>query len=370
VELPAARRLNGRRIGPKLASRDSGITRGASVIEPRPTAGRPFAERYLLARFPTGGVVVDLVSGNYFRVNSSAALICAALSVTANRVDARARVSGELNISPEEATRAIDDVIAGLSASAVHHEIQGAYHFYPAKVGYGLWHGDKCVLEVDGDDFAIRLAPGAETAPDRQLELYVRAVVPKLLSLRGATVLHASACTFPGKLIGFAGFSGAGKTTAARAFRDAGAQLLSEDLVVVAVRDNNAAMFVEGEAFIQSWARRAAVELHANPRMSLCSHSLVGVVEGSTARLDQILCLDRDRRTGGDFNSRPLEAPEALTALMTHDFLGGIEPETWRRFFTSALALVRVVDVREGWAPDGVERLLSAAARYISRTAS
>ena len=66
--------------------------------------------------------------------------------------------------------------------------------------------------------------------------MHLRSVVPKLLALRGIRVLHASAVEIDGSLLVFSGQSGAGKTTSAKAFAQAGARLVSEDLLVLHAR--------------------------------------------------------------------------------------------------------------------------------------
>jgi len=340
------------------------------LAETRADIPPEFCERYLLAAFASGGVIVDLATGNYFRVNRTAATICETLRSTGDVGEAEARVSRELRISADEARKAMGEVIALLAAPAVHGEIQGSYHFYPANGGYGLWHGERCVLQVDSGAQTIRLATGAATAAESQIELYLRALAPKLLFQRGVTVLHASACAAAGKLFAFAGVSGAGKTTTVRAFCDAGARVLSEDLVILAPLSEQAQVLVGGEPFVQRWAHETASRLMHEPVKSVPSGGIVRVVDGPTAQLNRILVLDRTRRAGDDLATRPLAEPDAVLALMTHDFLGAIETETWRRFFEKAVALVGIVEVREASAPNGVHRLRQAAARYISRTAS
>jgi hypothetical protein len=329
-----------------------------------------FADRYLLARFPTGGVIVDLASGNYFRVNASAALICEALRAAEEREDAVWRLASELAVSSEEAAKAVTEVVAALSIAPVHGDIQGSYHFYPNPRGYGLWHGERCVLEVDRGDLCIRLGSDAKIPTGEQLELYVRALAPKLLFHEGITVLHASACLINDRTIAFAGLSGAGKTTTAHAFRDAGSQLLSEDLVVLVTQNDRAQMLVDGELFIQRWARRVATDLLAEPGRSVSPEALGGVVQGAIKPLQRILFLDRNRRAGTEFVLTELEEPDALVGLLTHDFLGAGEIDMWRRYFEGAVGLMHRVEMRQATAPDGVERLVAAAARYTSSTAS
>lgn len=326
-----------------------------------------FDRRFLLARYPTGGVVVDLESGNYYRVNPSAALVCDALRVGG---DVNGRVAAELRVPIEEAGRIVAEVTAALAAPAVRDTPQGSYHFYPTECGYVLRHAEQTVLEVDGADLGIRLPPGREPPSEAQLELYVRALAPKLLFQRGVTVLHASACVAAGRLIAFAGMSGAGKTTTARAFAAAGAQLISEDLVVLAPHRRGAEVLTEAESFTQAWARHTAVQLLSDPRKTVPLGWLEGVVDGETRQLYQILFLDGIRRAGTGFTTSPLEEPDALISLMTHDFLGAVEAETWRRYFDDARGLLGMIDFQDAQAPDGLEHLLPAAARYISRTAS
>jgi hypothetical protein len=323
--------------------------------------------RFLLARYTTGGVVVDLESGNYYRVNSSAAMVCDALCAGG---DVDGRVAAELGIPREEAARIVAEVESGLAAPAVHGTPQGSYHFYPTVDGYLLRHGERTVLEVDGASLDIRLPAGAESPVEPQLELYVRALAPKLLFQRRVTVLHASACLVAGKLIAFAGLSGAGKTTTARAFTTAGARLISEDLVVLQPEARQGEVLLEAEPLIQEWARRTSGQLLSEPRKPASSDSLEHVLDGPTALLDQVLFLDKSRRTSAEFATSALAEPDALTQLIAHNFLGAVEPETWKRYFNGAVELLQIVDFREVSTPDGLDRLASAATRYISSTAS
>ncbi len=323
--------------------------------------------RFLLARYTTGGVVVDLESGNYYQVNSSAALVCDALRAGG---DVEGRVAAELGVPREEAAGIVAEVASGLALPAVRSTPQGSYHFYPAVGGYVLRHGERTVLEVDGASLGIRLPAGDESPLETQLELYVRALAPKLLFHRKVTVLHASACVVAGKLIAFAGLSGAGKTTTARAFNRAGARLVSEDLVVLVPEARRPEVLTAAEPFIQEWARRTSVQLLSEPRRSVSSGSLQHVLDGPTAPLNQVLFVDKSRRTGAEFATCELTEPDALTLLLAHNFLGAVEPETWKRYFSGAVELLRIVDFREASTPDGLDRLAPAAIRYISRTAS
>ncbi len=277
--------------------------------------------------------------------------------------------SRQLSIAPDEAARAVDHVVNILAAPATRGDIQGSYQFHPQQGGYGLWHRERCVLEVNGKTLEVRIPAGTRPPEPVQLELYVRALAPKLLFQRGITVLHASACLVGRQSLAFAGLSGAGKTTTASAFREAGALLLSEDLVVVA-QSRPCEMFIHGEVFVRDWARELADRLRSDPVAAVSSESLAGIVRDETVRIGRIILLDRHRRRGTEFETALMSPPDALIAILSHDFLGDSDSPTWRRYLSDALALLETVEVTEGTAPQGVEELPSAASRYISRTAS
>jgi hypothetical protein len=172
-----------------------------------------------------------------------------------------------------------------------------------------------------------------------------------------------------GRLVAFAGLSGAGKTTTARAFAAAGATLVSEDLVVLSPEDRpNVILAAEGE--VHRWANLLAEQLIAHPSKAVRPGALGDFSDSATGSLDQILILDRAERRGTDFQTARLSPPDALISLLPHDFLGAIEPSRWRDFFGRAVDLVASVDLRKASAPDGLDLLAAAAARYISRMAS
>jgi len=327
-----------------------------------------FHERYLLARYPSGGVAVDLQSGNYYRLNGSAALVCEALR-DGHAVEEQ--VASALRVPAETATQIVADVVATLAGPAVHDTPQGSYHFYPAiGGGYELRHGVKTVLEVEAKSFDIRQPTHHETRSEEQLELYARALAPKLLFQRGVTVLHASSCITAQGLIAFAGMSGAGKTTTARAFATAGAQLVSEDLLVLLPDAKEPRVYLEGENFAHTWAREIAAALIENPGGSISAEGLRGPVGGETQKIGKLLFLDRSRRMGNAMIGRALDEPDALVAIMTHDFLGALEPGAWRKFFASAVDLVAKIPTEEVSIPDGASRLPEVAAAYIAKSTS
>ncbi len=201
------------------------------------------------------------------------------------------------------------------------------------------------------------------TAP--QLELYVRALAPKLLFQAGIAMLHASACFIDQSLIAFSGLSGAGKTTTAQAFQGAGAELVSEELLVFAPDGPSAVVITGGEALVFEWSRTAASELREHRCSASMTKLITDLVSGSTSELREIVFLDHTRRRGTEFTTEKLQGASSLAELFRHHFLGAAETDAWRRFFQVAVALVETVEMRLGWSPEGIDHLPGAAARYI-----
>jgi hypothetical protein len=183
------------------------------------------------------------------------------------------------------------------------------------------------------------------------------------------TVIHAAACEKNGALVAFAGSSGAGKTTTARAFQAAGTTLLSEDLSVLRTDGRRPAFVLGAEARVHAWARDAARAL-ARGYASVSSRELVTMAEGSGVELGAVYFLDVQRRQGTDFQLTAMPPADALLSLMAHDFLGTGSPEGWRRFFTTAVAIASGTRPIEVTTPLGVGTLQAAAKRQISNWTS
>ena len=332
----------------------------------RPVEGnRRFAERYVVRTFPSGGVIIDLETGNYFRVDARAAVACAALIDGETAAAAAREVADRLAITPEHAERVVADTRAALDAAPVRGVPTGPYHFYPEENGYGLWHAGKRVLAVALPDLEVSVPPGLGIEQSPLLEFYVRAVAPKIMFTRGLSVLHAASCTVGGKLLAFAGQSGAGKTTTVRAFVQAGATALSEDLLVFKAIAPHPTVALGSEERVHAWAKSAAERLAAGAARTP-SHDLATIADGPGMPLSAVLFVDVARRAGSDFIIRSLSDADGLLALMENDFLGGSSADSWRQFIATATALCSAIRLAEVTAPAGVEHLAPAAGRYMS----
>jgi hypothetical protein len=326
-----------------------------------------FGARYLVTRCPEGGVIVDLTTGNFFRVNESAALICQLLCEAGSPAEASSRIARALGITDADAARVANDVVTGLGRPSIRGVPQGSARFLDAGVdvdaGWELWTGERRLLKIT-PDLRVRLPEPATPPNVAALEVHLRTVAPKLLFGMGVTVVHASACIIGGELVAFAGLSGAGKTTTARAFAASGARLVSEDLVVLSPDAAGARVLLDAEPFVRDWAARTAGQLEIDPSLVVETRALEGVRRGTTMPLAKLLCVDRARRSGLTFSERPLNELEALCTLMEHNFLGAGDRRAAERFLASTLDLVRAVEVAELSCPNGLEALAEATRTY------
>jgi hypothetical protein len=333
--------------------------------------GAEFRDRYLVKRFASSGVVIDLVTGNYFRLNAPATAICEALAAAHHREEALERVARDLAIERAQAEESIAALERELAQAPVRGVPQGSYLFVPSDDGYSLWHEGREVIQVDGDDLTIRIPSGQRTYSDRSLGLYVRALAPKLLFLRGIDVLHAAAVLVDGKLLAFAGESGAGKTTTARAFVSVGAPLVSEDLLVFAPdRARGLEVVRTGETRAHAWVDDAVRILAADPTARASSADLAHAVGGETMPIEAVLFLDVKRRSGAELCTRRLSEADGMTTIMYNAILASPTPGAWRRFGETAVALGASTRLLEGTAPGEVGLLEPAARAYMSNWTS
>jgi hypothetical protein len=332
-------------------------------------------ERFVLATFADGAVLLDLDSGVAFALNATAAF------VWERRLGKRddesveaveAALAARFGLAQEQARA---DVAATLALPATHAfpPPPGDFWYERDGAGYRFSFRGKPVLEIAGDGAGVRaLAPltPAEAA------LHLLAVSPKLLALRGATVLHAGAVLGDdGRVVAFSGPSGAGKTSAARAFVAAGLGAVSEDKLIVRAGDGGGApvAMVSGEARIAAWVSRLGAELVAAPPGTFCAAG--DLAEAAAARpalpVAEILLVDAARRAGDDITRAPPLGPaRTAAALFPQIFYGSDTRDAWQLQLDAIAALARAVPVSLATMPDGLDRLPAAARRYAETTRS
>jgi hypothetical protein len=328
-------------------------------------------ERFLIETFSERGVLLDLATGTYFRMNGPGRHVCEALLSTPSLEAAVAEVVQRLHISAEQAAIEVTEISNGLIAPVPRRTSPGPFSYRPDMHLYLQCFEDVPVLEIGPDGQNARVLPGAGERVS--LEDCLRVAAPKLLVLQGFTVLHASACVVEGGLVAFCGLSGAGKTTTARAFSEAGWTAFCEDLIVIetaSLSTPRPAAHALGEEGAHSWARATA---RSQAKVDVIDCSGLGktvVADRKTIPLRTALFLANDRRMGKDIVLAQATPDGALVHLMECSFLASSSPSSWRQLFESFAAIARTVDGFVVSVPQGISSLADAARRYIDSSTS
>lgn len=324
-----------------------------------------FGDRFQLTVFADGAVLVDLESGAFFRVNQVGALVATELANGGERRAARV-LEETYGVPAEQATADVAAFVAGLGHAPVRPP-RNPLTFTPADGGFTMtWH-DQPVLWLAADGRRARRLPapagarGSQAIDDAALLTWA---APHLLALRGRPVLHAAAVEEDGGVLAFAGASGAGKTTTARAFAAAGATLVTEDLLILA---DDGDVVTGAEAALRAWvvAQTGAQAAAPTPGAEVDAEELAAVVlAGPTLPLRRMLLLDATRRAGGEFVIEKIPASDAMLALLGHSFGELEERRVWRDLATACRRIASTVDLRLTTAPAGLDALGAAAVRY------
>jgi hypothetical protein len=330
-----------------------------------------FAERYAIESFPDGGgVLVDLHTGGYFKLNATAVAVCAALGRGGTIDDAITELGKQMRIPPAEARDLVELVSKGLSTEAAREEVFGTLTYESRSDGSSLLLEDgRPIFRVDGARSSLRFCA---TSKDLKVPIYfyLRSLMPKLLALLGVPVLHASACSVGDALLAFSGKSEAGKTTTALAFERAGYKLVSEDLLVLSLAGESPEVFVDGEPFARGWARAQAAVLETTPDNEIEFTALLAAPRGQTLRLDAVWFLAAARRRGDQIGLRSLSAGDGVLALLGSGFLAASTAQHWRDFLRRSRFIAERTALFEATMPSGLAQLESAARAYIVNSAS
>jgi len=330
-----------------------------------------FGGRYAFESFSDGdGVLVDLKTGSYFRVNATAAKICEVLRDASALDEAISEVSKSVSVPKERAADLIAAVGKDLLRGIPAEEPIGPLRYLSQPDGSAIFEENgRPIFSIASGSRAVRFhaSPAELSGP---VVLYLQALVPKLLALLDIPVLHAAACSVGGRLLAFSGRSGAGKTTTARAFKRAGALLFSEDLVVLSLGDESPLMYLQGEKFARDWARRVAPRLDELPARELNFDELADAPQGATAPLAEMWFLDVARRAGSHLELRPLSVANGVLALLHNGMLATSRSDHWRDFLRRSRFIAERTSLKEATAPAGLNLLEAAADLYIVKSAS
>ena len=334
--------------------------------------GPAFCRRYAIRRFRDGGILVDLGTGTYLRLNVSAAEICSILFDSSDLDEASMLVSRRLGVNRELADRAMRKVMDGLDGAGPRREPPGdSRYIADERGGYVLTSNGVPRVQIDADGTSVRLASQDRGLIRAQIFEYLRAVAPKVLFLRSTLVIHGAASRVRDAVRIISGESGAGKTTTARAFHAAGARLFAEDKLVVA-SSSPLGVYTGGEQAINAWADRWADRLAENPRAEINEPPLRATDCGERIPISEIWFIDGSRRVSDSDEIRPrrLGETDGGLAIMTSLFLGGSTPAAWRAFLLLVGTIAETLPVFEVLMPAGLDRLQVATKRYTENSAS
>jgi hypothetical protein len=327
-----------------------------------------FRERFALAAFPDGGLVFDLETGSYSRLNRSGSAVLEELGRQPDVASTIAAIAGRLRVPSSEAVTHLRNMTSALGAPGVRQERPGPFRYRTTDDGrYVFTFDERELLAVEGDGEAIRLLSPLEKLPVA-LSDCLRLVAPKILFLRGFTVLHASCCFRGEGLLAFSGKSGAGKTTTAQSFAAHGSALVSEDMVVFDKSFETPSVFLEGEARLRRWALDTAASLSAAGE-AIRTQELLPAATGAVAPLRLMWFLDATRRLE-KLDARPLSRTDTLLRIMTNHFLGAKDRESWRRYISAGQGIASAVTGYDLDLPSGLERLDEAVASYTLSSTS
>lgn len=304
-------------------------------------------------------MLLHLGTGACFRLNPTAASIADGL-MAGETVEAIAKMlSARFEIPLTRARADVSATREALENAPLRAKNEELLSYDASGPAHRVLVGDKPVLCVHPSRAVIDLVDPA--ASPREVNDAVDGVVPKLLALRGLVTFHASAVVDHGGVRAFSGQSGAGKTTTAREFANAGCVLVSEDLLVVQVGNDAPHAVLEAEAKARAWARETQRAFELNSRAAIDFSVLDEVATGAALPLREIWFLDAGRREGRGIQLTGLDRPDSLMALLGNLFLASEAPNDWQAALASLRALN--LDAFAATMPSGLDALHSAIRR-------
>ena len=328
-----------------------------------------FRERFGLAAFADGGVVVDLTTGSYARVNATGAAMLASLERAATFDAAAEECATRLRVPTAVALQDMRGLVTALDRDGVRTAPVGILRYRPSpEGGYDLWHDERRALHVDASARRLTLASPPESLPFTIFD-YVSDIAPKLLFLLGIPVVHGSSVGIADGVLGMCGMSRAGKTTTARAFAKHGSQLISEDLIVLDLESGAPRVFVDAEGHVRRWFKEGARALEVDPAAALDIAALRSAATGPTLPVHTLWFLDAGRR-GDRLVQKVISKTDALVELLTHAFLGADGEANWKRYLAAGQAIVAATTPCRMDLPDGLPALDEAIRSYRTNSAS
>ena len=200
----------------------------------------------------------------------------------------------------------------------------------------------KFIVDRDGRHVTLAMPNARKELVDAYL---IGAIIPIVLRLRGASLLHGCAADIVGETVGIVGESGSGKSTLAAALLDNGHRAVSDDVLRLLDREGGTHI-AAGETYLRLWPDDFSVKGETG-------RELLPIVEGWPKRRLDLVVIPNDNQTsllrrlyvlrrveaGQSLSITSLEGAIALAALLEHSMIDSLLPSSARRLFFSRLAL-------------------------------
>ncbi|MCL4752381.1 MAG: hypothetical protein KJ015_19620 [Myxococcales bacterium] len=219
--------------------------------------------------------------------------------------------------------------------------------------GLRFWFPGLAQAELDEQrqTLTVRPDPGAATG---LVELLLGSMLAMILTVRGATILHASAVSRGDRAIAVVGAEGGGKSTLAALLVRDGARLVTDDVLRIGV-----------EQFGVTWSRGTTdLRLRAHARQVALEPALVSTPDGRWAQRAPLahgdrgpllaIILPRLARSPVPVTLERLTRARALLGLAFAPRLRGLrDPDALRGQFQGLASVVRRIPVFEAQLPWG-----------------
>jgi hypothetical protein len=239
------------------------------------------------------------------------------------------------------------------------YSLNGAWWYVLADTGadYRLRFRDCGEFTVSRDVTQIEIRRDPAGRHELLPILLAGTVTAALLTMRGRTVLHASAVSFHDSATAFMGQSGQGKSTLAALMCSRGARLVADDVLTV---DSGPTVRCTGgatELRLRSSSAQIAETIPAATTRTTADHRLA--VRTESARTEPIplarIIVPRPSRTATETQVRLLTASEGLVAMLSSPrVLGWRSPDVVARDFDVLGEIanrVPIFDVTIPWGP-------------------
>jgi hypothetical protein len=250
-------------------------------------------------------------------------------------------------------------VVPPVGESLLCLELRGATRYAAAFDGrvYRLRFPGCCEFTIDANRRTVECGRDPSADPELVSILAAGALTSFLLTLAGATVLHASAVEIGDAAVGIFGASGFGKSTVAALLCAGGCNLVTDDVLRVEVSDDVLVYAGADEVRLRPTVRALADSFpHGVPSRDTADGRLALRPQHTTrARLPlAALAIPRAARAGDDVSVRRLSRAQALVSLLAFPRLLGWTSKVFlRQQFEGLANLVERVPLLEVRVPCG-----------------